>query len=232
MARLRTLTNLLDDLRKRADIENVTDRFPDAELTEYLNQSIARLYSSLDMMDHTYYQTFRVVTTVDNTGSYSLPANFWHMKRVTLTFEGKPYTLRRFNPLDTDAIERLGQSNYYPVFYELAEDNIILRPTPAGDYDVTLYYAMAPQRLTTGSDTFDGVAGFEEWVILNAAIKVRRKNRQDATDLMSDAAEVWSWIESTGHDRDVGQPIQVADLQDPYDGGWNTGLGPWPYGRF
>lgn len=232
MARLRTLTNLLDDLRKRADIENVTDRFPDSELTEYLNQSIARLYSSLDMMDHSYYQTSTTIPTVDNTSSYSLPSNFWHLKRATLTFQGKPYTLRRFNPLDTDAIERLGQGNSYPVFYELEQDNIIFRPVPAAGYDVTIYYASAPQRLSAGADTFDGIAGFEEWVVLNAAVKVRRKNRQDASDLIADAGEVWAWIESTGHDRDVGQPIQVADVQDPYDGSWDSGSSPWPFGRY
>lgn len=227
MARSRTLTSLLDDVRKRADIESVTDRFPDSELTEYINQSIARLYAALDMMDHTYYRTTTTITTVAQVSSYDLPDDFWHLKHVSVTVDGQPYIVKRYNPMEGDAIERLSWQNTYPQFYELVEDTIEIKPTPAADYDMVIYYSRAPQRLSSGSATFNGVAGFEEWVVLNAAIKVRRKNRQDASDLVADAGEVWAWIESTGNDRDHGQAMTIADGQSVM----GDEVGFWPIGR-
>jgi hypothetical protein len=227
MARSRTATALIDDVRKRADIESVTDRFPDAEILEYINQSIAKLYTNLDLMDHTYYRSSSSITTVAGTSSYALPDDFWHAKKVSTTINGKPYTLKRFNPLEEDVLERVAWQTQFPEFYELSGSNIILRPVPASGYTVSIYYSQAPVRLVAGADTFDGIAGFEEWVVLNAAIKTRRKNRQDATDLQADAGETWAWIETTGHDRDHGQPMQICDAQDILDGH----IGPWPIGR-
>lgn len=212
MARTRSQADLVADVRKRADIENVTDRFPDAEIEEYINQSIARLYMMLDRCDNTYYVTTQSINTVAGTKTYALAAGFTSIKKVSATVGGsKKLPVRKYNIHEDDWLELVGVwSSDLVVKYRLRGSDISFSPTPAGVYTVTIEYLTAPVRLS-GATPFDGIAGFEEWVVLDAAIKVRRKQARDASDLMMDKSEVEQWIQSTAPGRDQNEPECVAD---------------------
>lgn len=235
MARNRTATGLIDDVRRRADIENVTRRFPDDEVLEYINQSIARLYTILDRCDDTYYQKRSNITTTSGTGIYALPLDFWTLKQVAvqvsnnIQFVARQYMLSEGPWLQTIGVWSAG----FPVYYRICSlagvggdlDGIEFAPRPTGNYVVTITYAKSPQRLGLGNDFFDGKAGYEEWVILDAAIKARRKQNTDATALMADKMEVENWILSSANRRDQSSPQRVTDSQtvDYFRWPWNIG---------
>lgn len=235
MARNRTATGLIDDVRRRADIENVTRRFPDDEILEYINQSIARLYTLLDRCDDTYYQKRSNITTVSGTAIYQLPLDFWNLKQVTvqispgILFMARQFMLSEGPWLQTMAIWSSG----FPVYYRICSlagtggdlDGIEFAPKPSGNYLVVVTYAKSPQRLGLGNDFFDGKAGYEEWIILDAAIKVRRKQNTDATPLMADKAEVENWVLGSANRRDQSSPQRISDAQtvDYYRWPWNSG---------
>jgi hypothetical protein len=230
MPRLREVSDLITDVRRRADIENVTQRFTDAEIREYINQSIARLYTVLERLDSTYYtKRFTLVTTVgtelyDLTSTSVLAAqDFWTLKGVEVAVSGNiKFRARKYMPNEHAWINAIGVWGYgLPVFYRLEGNNLAFSPVPSGTYTLTISYTPLPQRLGDG-DMFDGIAGFEEWVVLDAAIKVKRKNNIPANDLMADKAEVEKWIESLGSSRDEGEPEHIQDVQSA--DGW---LYPW-----
>lgn len=213
--RTRTLTNLIADVRKRADIENVAGRFPDSELTEYINSSITRLYTLLDRMDNTYYVSTSSFSSVSGQQAYNLPADFGRLKKVSVYISSsKPITIFKYMPMESDWLDREGVwGPGYPIFYRLQGNTIRFAPIPTGVYTLSIDYSQTPARLVSGSDTFDGDVGFEEFVILDAAIRTRRKNNKDASDLIQDKAEIGNWIETIGSTRDVAGPERIQDVQ-------------------
>ena len=218
MSRSRTLTNLLDDVRKAADIEGAAARFPDAELTEYINQSIARLYTMLDRLDSTHYQNTQTITTVSGTKAYSLADSFWTLKGVRVRVSGNvQFRARRYMPEEGQWLDTMGvwaQGN--PVCYRLVGNTIAFSPVPTGAYTVYVDYTDAPTRLSSGGDTFDGIAGFERWVVLDAAIKCKQKDSLDPGLLLGEKAELELWITTMASSRDVGQPERVQDVQGDF----------------
>jgi hypothetical protein len=208
---------LVDDVRKAADVEYATGRFPDSEILEYLNQSIVRFYTMLDRMDSTYYQTSTSFTTTSGVGKYSLPSNFWSLKGVSVQLSAdQSVRCRKYTPEEGSALDnQTTWHNYsYPIFYRIEGDFIRFRPLPAGEYTVTLDYTPLPQRLTlTPVSEFDGVAGFERWVILDAAAKCKIKDSLDPSLLMAEKAEVEAWISSTASSRDAAYPEMIQDVQ-------------------
>lgn len=83
MARNVTLTSLLAQVRQRADIENATARFPDAEVTEYINESIAELYDLLiGARGQEYYINSYSFGTTAGTVIYALPDDFYQLLGV------------------------------------------------------------------------------------------------------------------------------------------------------
>ena len=218
---------MLDDVRKRADIENATDRFPDAELTEYINQSIARLYVMLERADYTYYRSTTTFSTVSGTATYSLQAGpaaeIWTLKSVHVYLNAsgsQRIKATRFNPNEHAWLDMAGVwAPGYPVYYKFHGVQFTLSPIPNGVFTVLVEYTPAPARLSSGSETFDGVAGFEEWVILDAAIKCKQKDSLDPGLLMAEKAEVEGWILSAA-ERDVGDPMSIQDAQ-------SIDLWPW-----
>lgn len=214
MARTASLSQLRDWVRKRADVENVTARFPDAEINDYINQSIARLYTLLDRRDDSYYQSSYTFPTQAGVNTYSLPADFWVTKGVDVGVSTNvKFRARKYMPDEGPWLTSQGVwASGFPVWWRETGDNITFAPVPTGTYTIYLTYTRAPQKLVNDSDTFDGRAGFEEWVVVDAAIKVRRKQRVDCGELQGDKAELESWILAHA-DRNAAAPERIQDVQ-------------------
>jgi hypothetical protein len=68
---------------------------------------------------------------------------------------------------------------------------------------------------------FDGRAGWEEWVVVDAASKLLAKEESDTSQLDREAARIWARIMKNMSNRDAGQSKRVTDVA------YNTGA--WPY---
>lgn len=83
----------------------------------------------------------------------------------------------------------------------------------------------------TDSTLLEGIAGWEEVVIIEAAIKALTKQESDYTGLADQYNELMKRIEGMGESRDIGQAQHVTDVQSI--AGWNDGYGGysgWGYG--
>lgn len=61
------------------------------------------------------------------------------------------------------------------------------------------------------STSIDGIAGWEEYVIVDAAMKAKIKNEEDISALAMQKEEMKKRIESMAEGRDSGQPFRVSD---------------------
>lgn len=189
MARTATRLSLRNQAYQRADTESATDRFPTAEVDEYINQSYTELYDLLCDSEQDYFLTSTSVSIVASTETYSLPSDFYRIRGVDITINGSALYVSRWK--FEERRNYFSQTNVAwgyesPVAYHLTGQNIQFKPTPAIDVDATLWYYPAPPRMTDDAHTIDGVAGWEEFVVLGAAIKMLAKDNRDAALLLAE----------------------------------------------
>ena len=222
--RLISLADLITEVRRRADIENISQRFTDAEVKSYINASIAHLYSLLSRQDSTFYEKTTTFTTTNGTAAYDLSTlvpDFWVLNGVNISVSTNiTFRAKKYMPAEGPWLTSIGVWGYgYPVNYRLFGNSITFAPRPTGTYTVTLEYTPIPQTLNEG-DYFDGVVGFEEYVILDAAIKIKRKNNVSAVELMADLDKTEKWLESLASPRDLAEPERIQEVQSSISFRW------------
>lgn len=93
----------------------------------------------------------------------------------------------------------------------------------------TATQAVVPLFFWTDAATMDGISGWEEYVVIDAAIKAQIKQEADVNDLRVQKNEIKMRIESMAEGRDIGQASHVSDALSingyDYDGrgGWGDG---------
>lgn len=210
MARTVTLTSLLAQVRQRADIESATARHPDSQLTEYINQSWAELHDELAQSVQDYLVTSSTISVVNGTDTYSLPATFYKLRAIFVTVGSSYIELHPFH------IQEIGKYQYAggwytdaPMAYHLTGSNILFKPTPNGAYTVTLYFTPAPARVSVVSETFDGIAGWEEFVVWDSAAKVMARDERDPSYAQGKAREQLQRITRMAATRNSAEPSKI-----------------------
>lgn len=217
MARTRTLTLLLADVRMRAGMENSTF-CTDAEITEYINQSIAELRDLIiSAQGPEHWLSTQTINTVAGTTKYALASDFYELVAGRVT-SGSRWKARLVSATidDFDRVVSGSGWGWYAldgadIAYRIQGDNIQFMIPPESVYVVTLHYIAAATRLSGGSDTFDGFNGFEEWVILDAAIKCLQKEESDISFLVGQREKIEARIARMAGRRDAGGPSRIRD---------------------
>lgn len=93
-------------------------------------------------------------------------------------------------------------------------------PTVAGA-DARLVLSSA--QLTNGSTVADGISGWMEYVVCDAAIKMAQKEESDTSVLQLQKQALIKRIEAAAENRDAGSPATISDVQ------WTNGT--WPFGN-
>ena len=190
MARSRTLALLRADVRERADMVGSTF-ITDATLNEYINQSAARCQNKFTASRGHSYQSSSTTWTTTSSLTYALPSDFFESQLVMISSGGSNQEMRPF------------EMHEYPRWSERA---------PTAGYTVTMIYTPVLARMTSDSDTFDGVNGWEEWIVLDAAIKALNKEESDVSVLMAQRGDVEAEITSMAGDRDGAWPSRIVDV--------------------
>lgn len=226
--RTRTLTLMLQDVRQRTNMENSTF-VTDAEITEYLNQAIAELYSRIAFSQgQPHYRSSTVYTVTSATPIQALPSDFWVVQEVTATMNGQTGAIYPFTVAEHGALSSGGAfAPFLPVRYRIQAGNIEWRPANQ-TFTSTLYYAAAPPRLVNPADTLDGFAGYEMVAIFQACGDVRVKEESDPAAFFSERDRRIALVEKLAAVRDAANPERVNDVRDA--GFWYPGgtFGWWP----
>lgn len=217
MARVVTLLTLRTRLRRRADIEGETARFPDAELNDYINEGIAALHTEiLRERPQGFGENQTTFSTVYNQELYPLPVNFMNLTKVFVIINGFEHVLRTYEQFDTNGlVEPVNWDQIINPVYRIVGDQISLRPRPSTVMTVYVNYVPCVGTLVADSDTFDGVDGFEEvalgWALKQVSVKQGDDQRMGmANDMYAGALDR---LRGIMHAKNAAEPARMTDMR-------------------
>lgn len=236
MARLVTLTTLQTRVKQRAalSVASNTAIIETGELTDTINEGIAELYDLFDEVSgQPWYLESVTFQTSSATDTYTIGAgqainvaDFFKPRGFDITFgQNIVTTARPFMWAERNRFKFFfGWTYSQPISYRMmgkgsavaqaANDSVKFIPAPSGQFTVTMWYTPTPPVLVGGTDSFDGVNGFEEYVVLSAAIKLLLKQEQleHAQVLMTERERQKDRILGTLQNRDAEAPERVQDV--------------------
>ncbi len=216
------------------------------EWNTYINQSYFELYDLLVTVYEDYFMASPLSITTDGINFlYALPdgsnnsgaAPFYKLLGVDCGLGAAAnawVTLKKFDFIGRNRyIYPQITSTYLGVFnlrYRLMGSNIEFIPTPSAGQILRLWYIPRVSQLLKDTDVMDGVSGWTEYVIVDAAIKALQKEESDVSVLMAQKMALTQRIQDSAMNRDAGQPDTISNtrLNSERWGGYDTGGGgPW-----
>ena len=223
MARTVTLGTIRTRIRQRADC--VGSLFvTDAELNGLIDSARTELMDLLVKGEIHQFETAVTITTVAGTASYALPTDHYKTLAIDYQVSASPAVyapLRELTFAERNLTGVVGASSYgaSPAGYRLVGANIVLAPVPASAQTLRHTYIPAPTDISLAADatTIDGVAGWEEFIVIQAAINVKNKEEVTHSDLDRDLALIKMRIAEMSTDREPVKSIvdtRSGDYED------------------
>jgi hypothetical protein len=215
-----TLAEIRTLVRQRADMEG-SQFVTDAEVNKYINASYAELYDILVSRFDDYFSTTATFTLSGGANSYALPSDFYKARGLDLQVNGSDWaTVRAFNFQERNARGRATSRLAYGfrnVTYRVMGSNLKFLPedNAAGTY--RFWYIPRFTPLASDSSQMGDVLDFEEYVVVDAAIKCLIKEESDPSALMAIKEQLKQRILSMAADRDVGEPEKISDVSGSED---------------
>lgn len=208
-------------VRQRADMVN-SEFVTDVELNSYIQNSYAELYDLIVSKYEDYYSK-KHSFTVDSTGVTTLPSDFYKLRGIDLSRSGSGnddwITVRKWNFSERNKVDRrrnnliLGTNN---IQYRVMGNQVEFLPRTQAQGEYQMWYIPKCPVLSEVVP-LEGVNGWEEYVIIDAAIKCLVKEESDTNVLMMQKQQMIERIIRLAANRDAGDPETVADVQDNLD---------------
>lgn len=229
-----TLLQLRTAVRDRADMVN-SQFITDATFNNYINASCQQLYEKMiEAYGSDYWvQSPFTITTDGVNDQFALPTDFFKLLGTDLQISTTGnaasgwVTLWRFNFAQRNQytlpnIQSLwGRTN---LKYKLVGGNIWFIPLPMAAINLRLWYAPRFTPLASDSDVFDGINGWEEWVINDSAMKAGVKEETDISGLQALQAVQEERLSHVIENRDAGSAPTTVDVNRA-NGFGNVGMG-------
>ncbi len=218
MPRTFTLSTLRTKVREQAEMESSTF-CSDAEINRYISSSYTRLYGLLVQADPERYMREETFAGDGTTRDFSVGSDYLGTLRVDYTDDsGERIPLVRVFGRDITKISHgtVGTSvAWHPVYNTSVPttQKIRLLPTPTSGTDYTHCYIVAPADLTSDGTLIDGVAGWEEYIVLDVAIKCRIKEGTPVGDLERQRADLRADLDSLVEARSASDAGYVIDVR-------------------
>lgn len=219
-----TLLQLRDQVRERTGLESATDYPTDTEINSCINQSGAELWGILTSKFEDYGLTKSTFNIVANQADYvfsslSTPVtNFMRLRGLDLLVSGTT----GYQPMEKFELEERRIYDRFPNFtsgwprytYRLQGNGFELLPAPGSNGTGRIWYIPTFTTMSDDADTLDGVNGWEEFVVVDACVKLRTK-----MDLPSDAFERQKAFQIDRIHREAAQidaskPMRIKQVRD------------------
>ena len=195
-----TLLQLRDRAKQASD--NVGQSFlSDAEWNTHLNNSYGELYSLLvQSYGADYFVATPVTITTDGVNQrFALAADFFKLLgvEVQVTAPAQWVSLKTFAFADRN---RIGLPN---------------QQIPASGQSVRYWYIPRVTALATdGTSTVDAISmnGWDEYVVVDAAIKALEKEESNSSGLVARKKALLARLEAETANRDAGSPSRIVDV--------------------
>jgi len=220
MATTVTLQSLRTQVRQRADQVN-SQFITDAELNNYINESYAELYDLLvqKYSDNYYVAPPLLFQTNGQDLTYDLPEDMYKMLGLDLALSNTLdsfVTLNKFQFRDRNKYAVPNFQSFYGVtnmLYCPLGNQILFNVVPSAGQTLRLWYIPKITYLVSDNDTLDGISGWQEYIIVDAAIKCMQKEESDCSVLLLQKQGLITRIEAAAENRDAGIPAKVVDGQ-------------------
>lgn len=199
MARTRSLQNLLSDVRWTADEEASTSRHTDFMITRALNQSIQAFRRMVTRGGIDYYEHATSGNLTANVATLTGPADLVEVTGLDVSVDGELRDVYPISRSERNDFQPGGAQTGVPVGFRIVEDaTITLYPTPDAAYAYQLWYLQtgtdltgtfdANGALTASTSTFDGLSGWEDWIVYDTALRLATRDGavNDNYELLSD----------------------------------------------
>lgn len=241
-----TLGQIRVAAQQRADLVN-SGFVTTTEWNSYIIQSAFELYDLLVVAYQDYYLAPPAMfLTNGQNNAYPLPDGVLpFLQPDGTTFTPKPlykingvdvglsnnnnawFTLQKFNWNDRNnfVYPQLNSTilGVFNMSYRLMGNNIEFIPVPSANQFVRLWYIPRMQQPLSDNDILDGISGWTEYVIIDAAIKAMQKEESDVTTLAVQKAAIIQRIEDASANRDAGSADTITNnrsIGSRYGGGW------------
>jgi hypothetical protein len=229
-----TLAELRLAAQQRADMVD-SDFVSDSEWTSYINGSLYELYDLLvDAFGTENYVSSSDSTTTGSADTLSLPADFYRLVGVDYLPNGASsnqgaITLRKFNFAERN---RLGPNAgsavvaagwWTDVRYRVRGSSLWFTPYPPGGMVIRVWYIPKLSALTSESASFDGISGWLDYVVVDAARKAKEKEESDTRPLEREKEGLRQRIMVAASKRDPSEPATVSDVYATGNGGPDWG---------
>jgi hypothetical protein len=222
MARPVSLASLKEQARFRADQVN-SGFVSDSELRGYINASLTELYDLLVAAYGDDYYTKTVPQSITSTGAeyYALASDFYKLQGVDLQMDSVNWkTLKPYMFSERNRWGGVGAWNDGGCKYKLMGTNLYLKPVPPVGKVLQVWYVPICPSLAVDADEFDFINGWEEYVIVDVAIKMMVKEESPIGELAAQKQAMRARLDQMKIDRDIGQPMRIADVRgynNPFD---------------
>ena len=219
---LTTLQNLVDRVRQRADMTG-SAFVSDAEVISYINVAMSEIHDVLVTKFEDYYVSSTTYTLpAANPGN--LPDSFYKALGVDLDVGGITYRLKPYSFQERAMYNSPGMvaSMITNTLYNIQGSLIKFIPSPTVSGSATLYYVPEAQQFSTSEseymaktvfDKAPAVAyGYEEYVVIDAAIKCLQKEESDVQVLLVQKQQQLERIEQAAGKRDAGESYAIGDV--------------------
>lgn len=232
MARPTSLSDFKSRCRQRANMEN-SGFVDDVELIGYINESISDLYDLLIQKYGEDYYTKPAPYSLNVSGSqnqYNLPTDFFKVRGVDLnlgTNEAisiKQFSMAERNKYRNNYIFSWDQEGVSRARYRIIGRKIWFLPNPSGSASIDIWYIPLAPVLEDDSDEFDAINGWEEYIIVDTAIKMLSKEESDTSALELRMAKLTNRIETAANNRDAANPMKISDVNSSYDSEFGSGV--------
>lgn len=236
MARTVTLGELKTRTRQRADAVGDTSWVTDAELGGYLDAGYTELVDLLLKADIHLFEVTDDITTDGTNDAYDVPSDLYKLLGVDYKWSAIP------EKYVTVPIVTFGERNRYTSLFvstlygayaagcRLIGNQIKFYPLPPAGQTYRLFYIPCAAEISGLSDStaVDGISGYDELLVISAAILMATKegNTEGVQVLKAARAEMIDRIATTAVDR---SPVQSI-ASDDEDSGFGLDR-RYPYGR-
>lgn len=218
MARTFTVSELITRVRERSNTER-SNFVTDDEIIRYIDQAYTKLYDLIVSKFENYYIDEHSFVTDGVTQFFDLPATFYKMVGLDQLQNASgsgdnALTVRPFNFNERNRYNNILFAVTAAAFYRylIQGSKIKILPQPSAGITFKMWYIPAPAKLTSTAQTVDGIAGWEEVVILTAAIQIMNKQELDSSALKREQQEAVDRVITMASERDAALPERVTDL--------------------
>jgi hypothetical protein len=211
-----TLLQMRARVRARADMKNSTF-VEDDELDQYINASYQELYDILVTSFEDYYTQPPVSFTLSGTDYFDLPSDFYKLRGVDCSVDSTVsyYTITPFNFANRnrsgDSLNRI-RFTQYDRNYRIVGNRLYITPTDKADGDYRIWYIPQATLLVAETDTLNGINGWEEYVVVDAARKCLAKEESDTSFMIAEKEALRQRIFASSANRDAGFPETITDV--------------------